>query len=171
MEVFPDIVIDQLSEKLANLITDKLEAASLSQPLVIVDLFYHYADVYLPLISYLTIDQLEKALGSGGFLLLEEKTGSISIDPEPVEEQMEQMMELEWNQEGLHDIGRKMIRKTASILNKTRLWSRVPTHDLFGAYAADVTIEGHSREEWEEILTSCGMNELQRAAWRRLGFF
>ena len=171
MEASPDMIIDQLSENLANLITDKLEAASISSPLVIVDLFYHYADIYIPLVSYVTIGRLQERLASDGFSLFEQKEGPIHIDLGPVEEQMDQMMELEWNQEGLPDIGRRMIRKTAAILNQTRLHGRVATHDLFGAYAADGTVEGHSPEQWEEILTTCGMSAQQRANWKRMRLF
>jgi hypothetical protein len=35
----------------------------------------------------------------------------------------------------------------------------------------DGTVEGHSTEEWEEILTACGMNAQQKAAWKDLRFF
>jgi len=164
--------IDELSEKLAILITDHLEAVSIVEPLVIVDLFYHYADWYLPLVSYITIGGLEKSLASpGGFAIYEQKVGPIQLDHRPLDEQMDQLMELEWSQQGLPDMGRRMIRKTAAILNQTRLWGRVITHDLFGAYAADGTIEGHSLEEWEEILTACGITKEQQAAWKHLGFF
>lgn len=170
MEVSTEKLIDQLAENLAKLITDHLEAASISGPLVIIDLFYHYADVYFPLVSYLTIDGLEQALASGGFLLYEQKDGQIMLDPTPVEKQMDQMMQLEWDQE-MPDIGRRMIRKTAANLNRTRLSGRVATHDLFGAFAADGTIEGHSPEEWKEILTACRVEDELQAAWKRLGFF
>src|SRR3982074_426677 len=117
MEVLSDILVDQLSENLANLIADHLEAASISRPLVIIDLFYHYADWYLPLVSYLTIDRLQQALESGEVSLFAQKEGPINLDPGPVKELMDQMMQLEWKQEGLPDIGQRMIRKTAVILN------------------------------------------------------
>lgn len=171
MKVSTDFFVDRLSEKLANLITDHLEAASISGPLVMVDLFYHYADWYLPLVSYLTIDQLQQAMTSGSFALFDQKEGPISLDPTTVNEQMDQLWELEWKQEGPPDIGQRMIRKTAVILNQTRLLGRVATHDLFGAFAADGTIEGHSSEEWEEILTACGLKAEQQEAWKQLGFF
>jgi hypothetical protein len=170
MAVSPDILVNQLSENLANLIVDHLEAASISEPLIIVDLFYHYADIYFPLVSYLTIDRLRQPPGPGG-ILFEQKKGPIHLDPSSVEQQMDQLMELEWSQEGLPDIGRTMIRKTAAILNQTRLWGRIATHDLFGAFAVDGTVEGHSFEQWEEILTACGINAQQRAAWKKLGFY
>ena len=60
-------------------------------------------------------------------------------------------MQLELNQEDIPDIGRRMVRKTAAILNQKKLWGRVATHDLFGAYAVDGTVEGHSSEEWERF--------------------
>jgi hypothetical protein len=171
METSTDFSIDDLSEKLANLITDHLEARSIPKPLVVIDLFYHYADWYLPLVSYLTIDGLEKAMASGGFELFQQKEELIYLDPKPLEKQMDQLMELEWNQEGLPDIGRRMIRKTAANLNQTKLWGRVATHDLFGAFAVDGTVEGHSTEDWEKILTLCGVDAKLRTTWKRLGFF
>ena len=75
MEISTDFLNDELSEKLANLITGRLEARSISKPLVIIDLFYHYADFYIPLVSYLTIDGLEKALASGDSNFLNYKRG------------------------------------------------------------------------------------------------
>jgi hypothetical protein len=171
MDASTDFSIDDLSEKLAILITDHLEARLIPKPLVVIDLFYHYADWYLPLVSYLTIDGLENALASGGFELFQQKEGPIHLDPKPLEEQMDQLMQLEWNQEDLPDIGRGMIRKTATVLNQTKLWGRVTTHSLFGAYAADGTVEGHSSEDWNDILTACGLSEEQRVAWKRHGFY
>lgn len=170
MELTPDLLVDQLSENLAHLIVDHLEAASISEPLIIVDLFYHYADVYFPLVSYLTVERLQWPLGSDG-ILFEQKKGPIHLDPMPVEQQMDQLMGLEWSQEEFSDLGRTMIRKTAAVLNQTRLWGRVATHDLFGAFAVDGTVEGHSLEQWEEILTACGINAQQRAVWKKLGFY
>jgi hypothetical protein len=64
-----------------------------------------------------------------------------------------------------------MIRKTATVLNQTKLWGRVATHDLFGAFAIDGTVEGHSAEDWEEILTACGVDAQVRMTWKGLGFF
>jgi hypothetical protein len=58
MEVSKEKLIDQLAGNLAKLITNQLEASEISAPLVMVDLFYHYADWYFPLVSYLTIDDL-----------------------------------------------------------------------------------------------------------------
>src|ERR1700722_14052032 len=108
MEPSTNFSIDGLSEKLGTLITNHLEAASISEPLVIVDLFYHYADWYLPLVSYMTIGGLQKALESpGGFAIFEQKVGPIQLDHRPLDEQMDQLMELEWSQEGLPDIGRR----------------------------------------------------------------
>lgn len=170
MEMSADMLVDQLAENLAILIVEHLEATSISEPLIIVDLFYHYADVYLPLVSYFTTDRLKQPLGSDG-ILFEQKKGPIDLGPSPVDEQLEQLMELEWNQDGLPDIGRHMIRKTAAILNETKLWGRVATHELFGAFAVDGTVEGHSLEDWEEILTACGIDSELRARWKSLGFY
>lgn len=120
MEVSADIFIDQLSENLANLIVDHLEAASISEPLIIVDLFYHYADVYFPLVSYFTTHRLQLPIGTDG-LLIEQKKGPVRLDPRPVEQQMDQLMELEWGQEGLPDIGRKMIRKNGFHIKSNKI--------------------------------------------------
>ena len=80
-------------------------------------------------------------------------------------------MELEWSQEGFSDIGRLMIRRTAAILNETKLWGRIATHELFGAFGVDGTVEGHSDEDWDEILTDCGVDSKLRRRWKSLGFY
>ncbi len=171
MEASIELFLDQLSENLANLIIVHLEAASISKPLLVLDLFYHYADVYLPLVSYLTDDRLEHGKDSFDLSLHQQKLGPIHLDPAPLAEQMDQLMELEWSQENLSELGRRMVRKTAAILNQSRLQGRIATHELFGAYAADGTVEGHSSDNWEDILTACGMPAEIQAAWKRMGFF
>jgi hypothetical protein len=170
MEISANMLVEQLAESLAILIVDHLEATSIREPLIMIDLFYHYADVYLPLVSYLTTDRLKRPFGSDG-ILFEQKKGPMSLDPKPVEHQLERLMELEWSHEGLSDIGQLMIRRTAAILNETKLWGRIATHELFGAFAVDGTVEGHSDEDWEEILTDCGIDSELRARWKSLGIY
>jgi hypothetical protein len=86
--------------------------------------------------------------------------------------QLEQIMEE--NDDPEHDIlgadlGRNMLRKTVSILIRTRLHGRLPVSDNFGALAMDNSVEGFSHENIEEILVACGNDAATLSSWKEKG--
>jgi hypothetical protein len=62
-----------------------------------------------------------------------------------------------------------MLRKAAHLLTKNKLFGKVKVSDDFAVYAIDWSLEGHSDEDFEEILKECGVEADVIEHWKQTG--
>ncbi|RFM36046.1 hypothetical protein [Chitinophaga silvisoli] len=165
----PQALVEKLATAMAEQIVRTLQGSELELPLAFLELGYHYADNYLPLLGIQSRQQVEQRLKNKELVFFTDNYLDSLIDIAPFEDlfaQMEQLMEE-------HDdmnIGRTALRKTAAILTKTKLFGKINTTADFAAYAIDWSIEGHSNEDLEEILLECGVEKETLAIWKENNF-
>jgi hypothetical protein len=169
---------DRLAREMAESIVNALLEEKVETPVAMLDLFYHYADVYMPMLSPLSVERLRE---------MTEKEG----DEEPVEERWQDIF---LGNDGLYnfrlkgfertfaqfmnqvdkpggdDWARQTLRKMAALLTRSKLLGRIPVSEEFFAYAMDGTLEGFESHDFKEILLECGMSEELYEKWCERGW-
>lgn len=164
-----DSVVESLATAMAKLIAETLASKNIPEQIAILELSYHYADRYLPLLTCQSVDEVKQKLANKEFAFSPGFSNMIQVEIKPVEKlyaQLEQMMDESYDM----DLGRKMLRETASILTRNKLFGNANASQDFAAYAIDWSIEGHSNEDIEEILRECGADDGMIGIWKQKGF-
>jgi len=165
----PEALIEKLAMSLAQEIVNTLQHSELELPLAFLELGYHYADNYLPLLGVQSQQQVAQRLKNQELVFITDNYLDAIIDITAFEDlfaQLEQMME---EQDDM-DLGRTTLRRAAAILTENRLFGKIPTTGDFAAYAIDWSIEGHSNEHLVQILLECGVKEDTIAIWKENNF-
>lgn len=164
-----DELIEKLAQAMAQSIVSSLTHHETTSPLALLEINYHYADNYFPLLVSQSQQEVEQRLENGGEVFFHDKYDDSSpLDITSFEDyfaQMEQLMEEQDN----WDIGRIALRRTAAILTETKLLGKIKTTTDFAAYAVDWTVEG-GREDLEEILLECGVKPETLDLWKEKKF-
>ena len=164
----PKSLVESLAEAMAGLIVETLANRWLAKPIALLELSYHYADNYIPLLVCQTAEDIAKKIANKESAFIPDYNDYLNVEIKPVEHlfaQLEQMMDNESNM----DLGRNMLRKTAYILTRNKLFGKLNVTDDFAAYAVDWSIEGHSDAHLEEILTECGVEADVVRKWKQMG--
>jgi len=166
-------ISDRLALRLAESVVDTLIKNEVESPVAIVELGYQYVGNYTPVVvsrpeSYKkeVIDKGGKGIWEGLFLGFRDL---LYLDPENHERLFVQFMQI-IEETGDHEMGQKMLRNTAALLTKSRLFGKVPVSDEFVTYAIDNSIEGHDKEDFKHILNECGLEEEVIEAWDKKGW-
>jgi len=164
---------DRLAHEMAQAIVTALLETDIKTPLAILQLTYHYADVYMPTLNPLSVTEKEEVTA--------DNTGNVweglfvndnyldHTRPKGIEKTFTQFMNQVRSHEA-HVMARGMLQKTSALLTASRLFDRIPVDPEFFAYAIDHSIEGHDSEEFKEILLNCGMPEQQYEEWDKRGW-
>lgn len=166
--VDPTILIDKLASAMASSIAEALTGQNIQSPIALLELNYHYADNYHPLLAWQSAEEIEEKLQCGEYAFINDNYDGPIVDIQLFEDlfvQLEQMMEERDDME----LGRIMLRKTAAILTESKLLGKVEVSENFAAYAIDWSIEGHSNEHLVEILLECGVKEDVIELWTQKG--
>jgi hypothetical protein len=166
--VDPETLIEDLAQVMAASIVESLVKESIEQPIALLELNYHYADVYVPLLAWKSVREVSAQLADQSFSFLDFDYSGPQPETLPFERlfaQLEQMMAEKSNME----LGRIMLIKAAYPLTRSKLFGKIKVNDDFIAFAIDWSIEGHSNEQFEEILLECGaeLNVLEN--WKQKG--
>lgn len=170
--------LERLSDRLAGLIArnivDTLIDNEVNSPIAILQLGYQYAGHYWPSVVYaLTAEEKQNAVSGKKGDIWQDLflPGVMLLTPNfrPIEEPMVQFLRQMEDKED-HDLGRRMLRKAASILTTTRLLGRIPVDDEFLTYVIDESVEGDEPEDFKEILLECGFTEELVTAWDERGW-
>jgi hypothetical protein len=168
-DMIPESLMESLAEAMALSVSKALADQGLEQPITLLELNYHYADNYIPLLVWQTAGEVEERLANNEFDFHHDayhNSPQVEILPfERLFAQLEQMME----ERDETDLGRVMLTKAASLLTKNKLFGQVRVSHEFTAFAIDWSIEGHSDEEIEQILRECGMEEEVAKIWKQKG--
>ncbi|WP_343668408.1 hypothetical protein [Chitinophaga sp.] len=165
----PEALIEKLARLMAESIVNTLQDNEMELPLALLELGYHYADNYLPLLGIQSQQQVAQKQKNGELVFITDNYLDSIIDITPFEDgfaQIEQMME---EQDDMN-IGCTALRKAAAILTETKLFGKIKTTTDFAAYAIDWSIEGHNNEELEEILLECGVKPATITTWKENNF-
>ena len=164
----PESIVESLAEALAELIVETISNRQLTKPIALLELSYHYADNYQPLLVYQSSEDVAEKIARKESAFTPDYNDYLNLDIKPIENlfaQLEQIMDDQSNT----DLGRIMLRKTAYILTRTKLSGKLNATDDFAAYAIDWSIEGHSDEHFEEILRECGVETVVIDKWKQVG--
>jgi hypothetical protein len=162
----------RLAVEMSEAIVSALLEEQMETPLAILQLSYHYADSYLPILNPLSIKEKVEVIANnttvweGLFLndnLLYRK------ELKGIEKTFTQFMNQVDTLEA-HNKAREMLQKTSALLTASRLHGLIPVDTEFFAYAIDHSIEGHDAEDFKAILLNCGMPEQQYEKWRERGW-
>jgi hypothetical protein len=121
-----------------------------------------------PLLVCQTTKDIAEKVAKKEIVFIPDYSNYLNVDRQPVENlfaQLEQMMD----DESHMDLGRTMLRKAARILTRTKISGKMNVTEDFAAYAIDWSIEGHSDEDFEEILEECGVQAVVIAKWKQEG--
>jgi hypothetical protein len=167
-----DGLTERLVKEMAEAIVKVLLVEKLKTPIAILELSYHYADSYIPMLTPTSMEdkeavvtEWEEGIWQGLFL----SDDWLDARPRGMERTFTQFMQQVKNLDG-HNRAREMLLKTAKLLTTSRLLGKMPVDEEFFAYAIDHTIEGHSTEDFKDILLNCGMNETQYDLWAQRGW-
>ena len=166
--LLPDELVEDLANALASLIVDTLTNKEQKDALALIELSYHYADSYFPIILPHYAGEIESNIENNASPFFSGFDRAIYLDIKTVEKlyaQLEQVMSESDNM----DLGRKMLQKAAGILTNTKLLGRLDTVSDFACYAIDWSIEGHGNEDFERILRECEVNEDILISWTQKG--
>jgi hypothetical protein len=164
----PESLTESLAEAMARSIADILAKQDLIQPIALLELSYHYADVYIPLLVWKSAREVEEQSAREAFDFINKYHDAVQVEILPFEQlfaQLEQMMD----ERGNTGMGSTMLRKAAYLLTRNKLFGKVKVSDDFAAYAIDWSIEGHSHADLEEILLECGLGEDVIETWKQKG--
>lgn len=160
-----EALIEKLAQSMAESIAQSLTGYELELPLALLELGYHYADNYMPVLAFQSQKEVEKKQGVEVFIPDTYANSHLDITPfEDLFAQMEQLME---EQDDMN-IGQTVLRRAAAILNENKI--TIPTTNDFAVYAIDWSIEGHNVEELEEIFLECGVKPEIIATWKEKKF-
>ncbi|HEY8954901.1 hypothetical protein [Chitinophaga sp.] len=169
------ITLSELSDRVARLMaTDIITTIVNAKPkhsLVILELGYREVANYLPLLKLITEKDWKKAV---------EETGEEELFNELMLYSDHDFTEVQWNtaerlvqaflgqviKAGDYEIAKKMMQRTAWYLTTNKLDRKVGVSDQFIAYAVDWSL---TPDEVDEILTACGMPEVQLKGWKEKG--
>ncbi|MBN9295519.1 MAG: hypothetical protein J0I41_00845 [Filimonas sp.] len=161
-------VIEHIATAIARAGIEALQKQNIDEPIALLELSYHYADSYLPILTYQSGTTIETKLQAKEYIFISDYNNFIHIEHtsfEDVFSQLEQLM----NDNDDPDLGRIMLLKAASLLNQTKLEGKIKVTDDFAAYAIDWSIEGHSDKDFEEILLQCGVHTDTLHNWKQKG--
>jgi len=164
----PESLMESLAEALAALIVETIANQRLTKPIALLELSYHYADNYIPLLVCQTAQDVAKKIANREFVFIPDYSDYRNVEIKPIENlftQLEQMMDDQSNM----DLGCTMLRKAAYVLTRTKLSGKLNVTEDFAAYAIDWSIEGHSNAHFEEILRECGVEAGVIGKWKREG--
>jgi hypothetical protein len=165
-----DTITSRLAQQMAEVIVTKLSEEPLELPLAYLEVVYHYADSYLPLLCYLSENDVKEKQKNKEFIWTADLRDPIEIPLAPFEDlfvQMETLMQEEDNM----DAGRNMLTKVATTLTTTQLLGKIQATADFAAIAIDPSIEGHSTEELIKILQECGVTDATISQWKQKNMF
>jgi len=164
---------DRLAALIAGAVVDALIKNKVEIPVAIVELSYTYVYTYLPVVIARSESVKQDVIANCGeniweglFLDFDELLHLKTDTFERLFEQFIQIMEKTDNYES----GRAMLRKSATLLTKSKLLGKVSVADEFVAYAIDKSVEGHSNEAFKKILKECGLEENIIEAWNKRGW-
>lgn len=164
----PESLTESLAEAMARSVSETLADQNIEQPIAFLELSYHYADNYSPILVWHTAQDVADKVASNEFDFIPDYSDTLQVETRPFEilfAQLQQMMQ-ELNNSNL---GRILLRKAAYLLTKNALFGKVNVSDDFAAYAIDWSIEGHSNESFEEILRECGVRADVIEIWKQKG--
>jgi hypothetical protein len=153
---------------MAALIVETIASQKPTKPIALLELSYHYADNYIPILVCQTALDVAEKLSKKEPVFLSGYRDYLEVDIDPVENLFAQL-ELMMDDQSNMDLGRRMLRKTAFILTKTKLSGKLNVMADFAAFAVDWSIEGHSNAHFEEILKECGVEENVLEKWKQEG--
>lgn len=167
-------LMNTVAESMAIAITDALVEHEVETPLSLLELSYHYADVYIPLLSPRSVAFTDKITKQHPhedvfdliFLATELDQVYFDIMPEKFERPFTQLMHI-IRREEKWEMGTVLLRKVASILTKGKLFGRLPIGEEFAVYAVDWGIE---MEDFEDILKECGVTTDVITVWKERGW-
>jgi hypothetical protein len=164
---------ERLVVEMAGAIVTALLEENIDTPLAVLELSYHYADSYLPILAPLSVKEKDKIVAKNDTEVWQDLflncNGLYRRRLKGIEKTFTQFMN-QINLRGAHDKARGMLQKTATLLTVGRLGGRIPTDPEFFAYAIDHSVEGHDTEDFKAILLNCGMPEKQYENWRERGW-
>jgi len=161
-------LIDKLASAMASAIVEVLTYQNIQEPIALLELYYHLGDNYHPILSWQSTKEIEEKIQRGDIPFINDKYGGPGVDITPFEDLfvlLEQMM----NENDDMEPGSVMLRKACTILTEGKLFGKIEATEDFAAYAIDWSIEGHNDEEFEEILSECGVTQDVIAIWRQKG--
>jgi hypothetical protein len=164
----PDALVESLAEAMAALTVEAISNQRLTKPIALLELGYHYADNYIPLLAYQSAEDVAEKIARKESAFIPDYSDYLNVEIKPIENllaQLEQMMDDQSNM----DLGRRMLRKAAYILTRTKLSGKLNVTEDFAAYAIDWSIEGHSDAHFEEILIECGVEAGVMGKWKQEG--
>ena len=164
----PELLVENLAAAMATLIVETLANKQPGQPIALLELSYHYADNYIPLLVCQTSKDVANKIAKGESAFIPDYNDFLGVDIKPVEHlfaQLEQMMEDDSNM----NLGRNMLRRSAYTLTRNKLSGKLNVTEDFTAYAIDWSIEGHSDAHFEEILRECGVEINIIGKWKQKG--
>lgn len=165
----PESLVESLAEEMAGLIAETLADQHLTQPIALLELSYHYADNYIPLLVCQSAQEVAEKLANEEFTFIPDYyDDALQVETKPIEHlfaRLEEMMEEKDDMK----LGRKMLRKAAALLTRSKLFGKMKVTDDFAAYAIDWSIEGHSDAHFEEILLECGVEAGTIKIWKQKG--
>ena len=167
----PESLMDELAANMAQAVLAALASAEIEEPIALLELSYHYADNYYPLLVYQSAQEVEDALENEDFSFTPTYyDDAVSVDRSPFERLFAQLGQMMEERDDMQ-LGRRMLRKTAELLTTYQLFGEIAVTDDFAAFAIDWSIEEHSEEHFQEILLECGVEPAHLEFWRKKGLF
>jgi hypothetical protein len=168
------VLINTVAEKMAVAIADTLEEQQVEAPLSLLELSYHYADVYIPSLSPRSVSftkQISRQHPDEDifdliFLATELDHAYLDVSREKFERPFTQLMTI-ISREEKWEMGTLMLRKVAHILTTGKLFGRIAVGEEFTAYAVDWSIE---MEDFEDVLRDCGATAIAIKSWKERGW-
>ncbi|SDF69938.1 hypothetical protein [Chitinophaga filiformis] len=163
-----------VAENMAIAVADALETHEVEAPLSLLELSYHYADVYIPSLSPRSVaftrmiskQHPDEDIFDLIFLATELDHAYLDIAPEKFERPFIQLMQI-ISREEKWEMGSVLLRKVAHILTTERLFGRLPVGEEFAAYAVDWGME---MEDFEDVLRECGVTGKVISSWKERGW-
>lgn len=163
-----------VAENMAIAIADALEEQQVETPLSLLELSYHYADVYIPSLSPRSVTFTKKISRQHPdedifdliFLATELDHAYLDIRREKFERPFTQLMKI-ISKEEKWEMGSLLLRKVAHILTSEKLFGRLPVGEEFAAYAVDWGVE---MEDFEDVLKECGVPGKTITSWKERGW-
>jgi hypothetical protein len=159
---------------MATAVVDALEDQKVEMPLSLLELSYHYADVYIPSLSPRSVAFTNKISKQHAdedifdliFLATELDHTYLDIASEKFERPFTQLMQI-ISKEEKWEMGSVLLRKVAHILTTEKLFGRLPVGEEFAAYAVDWGME---MEDFEDVLRECGVTGKVISSWKERGW-
>ncbi len=166
-------ISDRLAALIAESVVDTLVKNKVESPVAIVELGYQCVYSYLPVVTSRPESLKQEVISAGGESIWEGLflgfNNFLDLDKTKFERPFEQFMQIIEKTKG-YETGTAMLRKAAALLTKNKLMGKIPVADEFFTYAIDNSVEGHSKEEFVEILKECGMEDTIIEAWDKRGW-